>query len=1352
MKKIHYMKKFTLLLSLLLTIVSLHAQDYQISFAGTGASTNVGKVTIVNQTQGKSISLLGSETLHLMAIITGYASRLDNVNSLLHIYPNPSSDYFNIEFGAIKSGPANIKLFDLTGREIGNLKQTLPSGIHSFRVSRLNYGIYTIKVDLENQSYSGKLISQGSSNSQVTITYFGNKGVVQETIKIKNATTERFWQYTTGDILSFTGTSGNLSTIIVDVPTKSKILTFNFTASLPTVTTTAATNIISTGAMLGGNVTGDDNATFTERGVVFSTNANPTILDTKVINGTGIGIGTFSSTISGLTPNTTYYVRTYATNSTGTVYGDQISFTTLVTNPPYSASVYVASTTYDFSSEANIPYSENNEITVQSPTKDGFNSLFISIPEDKELSVRNALHIDITDHFKVVGIDNREGYMNNLIYRMSGGYSTRMSVQFAITITNAEKHNPPLAFTGFSMGGTTETAWNVTATYALLDETLLSNGNDTTTEHGVMYSTELNFTPSFTKIVNSSGENAASSLVYDLTPNTLYYCRAYATNSQGTSYGSVVSFKTKESDRTLPYKATMCVNNEGFGWGQEVAIPYVENKEISVSTPTKAGDNYLYFSIPADKSLIVKDIGGVDITNQFLIVGSDDSPDYQNNYIYRRNQIFSSATSMNLNVTISSIKLPSQTIVTTEEVSSISANTVILGGSVINDDNIPIIEKGIVISTSENPKITDTKVVNGAGNGSFSSTIPGLTGNTSYYARAYAINNKSTYYGPQVRFKTLAQYRMAMCETQTSYDIFSEIEIPYAENKEIVLNGTITGGYNFFFISVPANKTFIVRDQMGLDITSEFLIVGEDNRECYWNNNIYKYRWSQYIKFYITITGSETGSIIYIDGDVYHTNTIDSQVWMVENLKTTKYNGGSSIPNVTNNVAWNGLTTGAYCWYNNDISYKDPYGALYNWYALNTGKLAPIGWHVPTDAEWESLINHLGGESVAGGKLKESGTIHWQTPNTGATNESGFTAVPGGFRSQDGIISNKGGSGYWWSSTEDNTSNAKKLFINNNSSTANRGSGVKEMGYSVRCIKDDKVLPSISTMAGSDITTTSAIGGGMVTSEGSGPVTEYGMCWNITGNPTTGDNKTVDGNGKGGFTSKLTGLTANTTYYMRSYATNIIGTTYGNQVNFTTLLDLPSGTVTDIEGNVYHTLTIGTQVWMLENLKTTKLNDGTSIPNISNDSIWTSLITPGYCWYDNTISYKNPYGALYNWYTVNSGKLAPVGWHIPTDAEWTILINYLGGEKIAGNKLKEKGSAHWESSNTGATNETGFTALPGGYRSNKFTYIGSFSIWWSSTEYYTTGAMYRNIISSGGVVYGDRYSKYYGLNVRCVKD
>jgi len=191
------------------------------------------------------------------------------------------------------------------------------------------------------------------------------------------------------------------------------------------------------------------------------------------------------------------------------------------------------------------------------------------------------------------------------------------------------------------------------------------------------------------------------------------------------------------------------------------------------------------------------------------------------------------------------------------------------------------------------------------------------------------------------------------------------------------------------------------------------------------------------------------------DGNTYHTVTIGTQVWMVENLKTTKYNDGTSIPLVTDNTAWSALTTPAYTWYNNDMSSnKATYGALYNWYVINTGKLAPTGWHVASDAEWNTLITYLGGASVAGGKLKEAGTAHWSSPNTGGDNSSGFTALPGGSRYTNGLFYIMWTYGFWWSSTESSSTEALHQYISNSSSTITDKAGTMSMGFSVRCVKD----------------------------------------------------------------------------------------------------------------------------------------------------------------------------------------------------------------------------------------------------------------------------------------------------------
>jgi len=190
------------------------------------------------------------------------------------------------------------------------------------------------------------------------------------------------------------------------------------------------------------------------------------------------------------------------------------------------------------------------------------------------------------------------------------------------------------------------------------------------------------------------------------------------------------------------------------------------------------------------------------------------------------------------------------------------------------------------------------------------------------------------------------------------------------------------------------------------------------------------------------------------DGNVYTTVTIGTQTWMVENLKTTKYNDGTPIPNVTDAYSWCLLSSGAQCDYDNNVSNTKTYGKLYNWYAVNTGKLAPKGWHIPTDAEWATLTNYVGGESVAGGVLKTTGTTNWNSPNTAATNSFGFSALPGGFRDNNGDFTYMNVWGVYWTATETNSNYAWRRPISYTYSKIFIDESRKEIGYSVRCIKN----------------------------------------------------------------------------------------------------------------------------------------------------------------------------------------------------------------------------------------------------------------------------------------------------------
>ena len=205
------------------------------------------------------------------------------------------------------------------------------------------------------------------------------------------------------------------------------------------------------------------------------------------------------------------------------------------------------------------------------------------------------------------------------------------------------------------------------------------------------------------------------------------------------------------------------------------------------------------------------------------------------------------------------------------------------------------------------------------------------------------------------------------------------------------------------------------------------------------------------------------------------------------------------------------------------------------------------------------------------------------------------------------------------------------------------------------------------------------------------------------------------------------------------------------------LTKLPAQTVKDIDGNVYTSVTIGTQVWMVENLKTTKYRNGDLIGTTTTATLDISLeTTPKYQWaYDGNESNVNTYGRLYTWYAVmDSRNVCPTGWHVPSDAEWTTLTKYLGGKRVTGGKLKEIGTTHWLNPNTRATNETGFTALPSGDRSNYGSYytIGYFGIWWSSTESSTLDAYIRRLTYDTRKVYRNSGYKLSGFSIRCLKD
>ena len=200
---------------------------------------------------------------------------------------------------------------------------------------------------------------------------------------------------------------------------------------------------------------------------------------------------------------------------------------------------------------------------------------------------------------------------------------------------------------------------------------------------------------------------------------------------------------------------------------------------------------------------------------------------------------------------------------------------------------------------------------------------------------------------------------------------------------------------------------------------------------------------------------------------------------------------------------------------------------------------------------------------------------------------------------------------------------------------------------------------------------------------------------------------------------------------------------------------LQAQTVKDADGNIYITLNIGKQVWIGENLKTTRLNDGKPIPLVTDDKKWKALKTPAYCWYNNDEKNKDVYGALYNWYTVKTGKICPQGWHVPTENEWVALATFLGDKNSAGDKLKEAGTTHWKNYFSKATNDYDFTALPGGMRYYSGIFpesADSFAVWWSATGYSATEAIMRGLHDTSSRFFNGFEDFRSGYSVRCIKN
>ena len=796
-------------------------------------------------------------------------------------------------------------------------------------------------------------------------------------------------------------------------------------AGIPVLTTTAATGIAMTTAISGGVITFDGGANITDRGVCWSTTANPTIaLSTKTSDGPGTG--TFSSNISGLTVGVLYHVRAFATNTAGTGYGSDITFTTstVAVIPTITTASISDIAMYTATGGGNVISDGGATVTAK------------GICWGTTSNPTTALSTK-TNNGSGTGAFTGSMYLN---------LNTTYHVRAYATNSAGTSYGSDLTFTSLATAAvptlSTTTITSITNNSATSGGNVTFDGGATVTARGVCWSTTANPTlPTTAKTTDASGTGTYVSNITGLSGGTIYHVRAYATNSTGTGYGSDIIFTTDPAVLATINTTSVTAN---------VGISVTTGGNISsdggaaITARGVCWGSTLNPLITGNKTSDDAGTGNFVSNITGLTIGTT--------YHLRAYAINAAGPAYGQDIAFTTPTIP--TLSTTTPTTAITPISATSGGTVTADGGATVTEMGICWSTSINPTTAlSTKTVNGGGVYTFYRNLTGLLGNTTYYVRAYATNSAGTAYGTNVSFVTLAP----VVPTLTTTDI-SVITLNTAiSGGKITSNGGAAITASGVCWSTSSGPTALLGTKTSDGTTTGIFT---SNVASLLLNTKY------YLRAYATNSagtgyGTELSFITAsslltdIDGNNYYSIKIGTQEWMRENLKTTKYRDGNLIANITDNTAWSQLTTSAYCWYSNDIANKNTNGALYNWYTVSDSRgLCPTGWHVPSDTEWSTLVTTLGGTDVAGGKMKIMGTTYWYGPNTVATNESGFTALGSGSRT-DGSFSGILSSGLWWSSTPyTSSSNAYNQNMNYYSAGIYSSFPQVKDGNSVRCLKD----------------------------------------------------------------------------------------------------------------------------------------------------------------------------------------------------------------------------------------------------------------------------------------------------------
>ena len=711
-------------------------------------------------------------------------------------------------------------------------------------------------------------------------------------------------------------------------------------------------------------------------------------------------------------------------------------------------------------------------------------------------------------------------------------------------------------------------------------------------------------------------------------------------------------------------------------------------------------------------------------------------------------------------------KEPTLATLTTTAVSNISLTTATSGGNITNTGRADIIARGVCWSTSKNPVVTGSHTSDGAASGSFTSSLTQLAPNTLYYVRAYATNSVGTAYGNEVSFTT--NPIAVPTVTTAAVTEFTLTTAVLGGNIVDAGGGTITEGGVCYGLNANPDITSSTKVT---DVTA----LGAFTRNITGLSPGTTYHVRAYAK---NSSGPGYGADVTFTTTAVVAPTVTTAT-ITEFTLTTAVVGGNII-----SAGGGVITEGGVCWSksaNPDVTVATKITdvtALGAFSKSITGLDAGTVYHVRAYAR--NSAGYTYGEDV---QFTTVAPVAPTVTTAAVTTFSYTTATVGGNITDNGGAAITEGGVCWGTDANPDITGANKI-----TDVTSTGAFTKDITgltagtiYHVRAYAKNSAgitygddvqftttaitKPVVTTTEVTNTEVTTASSGGNVTSTGGGDITHKGVCWSISPTPVIESNLNItdDGATAGTFTSSVTGLSGNTTYYLRAYATNSAGTSYGTEYVFKTYAAM------DADMNGYYSVAIGTQTWLTENLKTTKYTNGDLIGSTLSD---VSLETaPKYQWaYGNNESNVVTYGRLYTWYTATDTRnICPTGWHVPSDLEWTTMSSYLinngyafsgpGAEDIGKSLAATSGWPVYSVAGTigndqASNNSSGFSALPGGYRTANGTFIaiGEDGHWRSSTESTVDNAWYRSLDFDFAILYRNDYGKRNGYSIRCMKD